>query len=152
MSDLIISGNPEDSNNAGNPDNSSEPESDSSQAAQPRDGHASQQGSPRSQRTRGKVPNENDCLEALAALPGLITMKMVSTSQANSMRGIFKTILDHHRKNAAHGDQPHLADDDFQTLLQTNPEMFNMLEPLLTDAQIDMIMRQEAKDGDEFET
>ena len=62
------------------------------------------------------------------------------------MRGAFNSVLQHHRHQPAGKvgnalDQPRLLE-----LVRANPELANLLEPMLTDEQIAMVL-QNAKDG-----
>jgi len=101
--------------------------------------------------TRASIASEDDCLRALTQIPGLVAMKMLSTAQANSMRGVYSAILQHHQKNHHVPGDTGLGDADVLELLRHKPEMISMLEPLLTDKQIEMLMR-DAKDGENEQT
>jgi hypothetical protein len=109
-----------------------------------------QRGSARRRRGDLSFATEEDCLAALSRLPGLITMGLITTAQANAIRGTYATILQHHH-HSAQGDaaQQTLADEDVLTMLRANPELLNMLEPFLTDDQIAMAMKddQGGQDG-----
>ena len=95
----------------------------------------------------GKIPSREECLFALAHLAGLVALRLIEPSQANAMRGIFEAILREH--NFHHGGRgPQLGDDVVRKISQDNPELIAMLEPLLTDAQIDLLMREKGDDAE----
>ena len=94
------------------------------------------------------APDSEACLIALGQLPGLIAMKLVTTAQANSIRGVYGTILQQHHRSRTGRDQPQLNDADVMAMLRADPRWLSMLAPLLTDAQIEAIM-EETKDSED---
>ena len=102
-------------------------------------------------RKPGSVLDENECLAALSELLGLIALKMVLPAQANAMRSVLATILQHYQRSDAARSTSPLSDDNVMAMLRTNPELISMLEPFLTDAQLAMVMK-EATDGDDEQT
>ena len=86
------------------------------------------------------APDTDDCLDALGQLPGLIAMGLVTTAQANAIRGVYSTILQQHHRTRAGRDQAQLDDADVMAILRENPSMLSMLAPLLTDEQVAAIM------------
>lgn len=97
------------------------------------------------------VPDAEACLCALGQLPGLIAMGLVTTAQANAIRGVYNTILQQHHRSRMGSEQPQLDDVQVTEMLRTNPGMLNMLAPLLTEEQIAAIM-EEVKDDDDGQT
>jgi hypothetical protein len=97
------------------------------------------------------APDSDACLSALGQLPGLIAMGLVTTAQANAIRGVYNTILQHQHRSRAGGDQQQLDDVHVMEVLRTNPGMLSMLEPLLTDEQIAAVM-EEVKDDKDGQT
>jgi hypothetical protein len=93
------------------------------------------------------APDSDACLAALGQLPGLVAIGLVTTAQANSIRGVYSTILQQHHRTRTGRDQAQLDDADVMAILRDNPSMLNMLAPLLTDEQIAAIM--EASEGGE---
>lgn len=87
-------------------------------------------------------PDEDQCLAAIARLAGLVAMGILTTSKANSIRASFAEILRWHRAARGSREQQRLEDTDLIGLLRTNPELLAMLEPLLTEDQIDMLTRE----------
>jgi hypothetical protein len=109
------------------------------------------QGSAGSHRERGrgkasKIHDVDACLSALSALPGLVAMGMVSPSQANAISRVYSTILQHHQKTAAVRDQGVRVEGELLDLLRADPRLVNLLEPLLTDEQMEAFFRS-AGDG-----
>jgi hypothetical protein len=96
----------------------------------------------------GQVLNQQQCLAGLSQLPGLLAMNMIKPGQANAMRGAFRDVLQFHLQANRSGAADGLPDEDLLALLRKTPEMFSMLEPLLTDEQIDLVMKR-ATGGDE---
>ena len=94
------------------------------------------------------VPDADACLVALGQLPGLVAMGILTTAQANSMRGVYSTILQQHQRTRATRDQAQLDDANVMTILRDNPAMLSMLAPLLTDEQIAMVMDESASEED----
>lgn len=95
------------------------------------------------------APDPDACLDSLGQLPGLIAMGLVTTAQANAIRGVYSTILQQHHRTRAGRDQAQLDDADVMAILRDNPSMLSMLAPLLTDEQIAAIMEdaEGAEDG-----
>lgn len=116
-----------------------------------RSDHARRRGhpGPRRRKTNPKIPSAEACLAALAQLPGLVALKYLSPAEANAVRGVYQAILQHHQKSRAASVQPGIADVDLLTIARTNPEMLSMLEPLLSDQQIDLIFGDNSGDGDD---
>lgn len=106
-------------------------------------------GRQRSGAKQRSAPDTDDCLAALGQLPGLIAMGLVTTAQANAIRGVYSTILQQHHRTRSGRDQAQLADADVMAILRENPSMLSMLAPLLTDEQIAAIMEDSegAEDG-----
>ena len=129
MSKLISSGAADDGHQAAG----SEPNAD-----QPRE-------EPRD-RKRGRIPSVDDCLRALASVAGAVAMGLLKPAQANAMRATYAAILSYHQKNETRSDRNGMADADVREIMRKDPKMFSLLEPFLTDEQIDQVMKN-AKDG-----
>ena len=97
-------------------------------------------------RKRGKIPDSEDCLAALASLAGAVAMGFIKTAQANSIRAMYAEILRYHQKNESRSDRNGMSDADVMEIMRKDPKMFSMMEPFLTDEQIDLVMKN-AKDG-----
>lgn len=96
---------------------------------------------------RRKIPSLEDCLFALASLAGAVAMGLIKPAHANTIRASYTEILRHHQKNDSRIDRQGLADADIMDMMRKDPKVFTIMEPFLTDAQIEMLM-QNAKDGD----
>jgi hypothetical protein len=91
------------------------------------------------------------CLEALSQLPGLLMMGYVRPAQANAIRSTLETLLRHYRQTDSTRSESALQDIDIMSILRTHPELVSLFESLLTDEQLEAVMK-EAKDGDDRET
>ena len=93
-------------------------------------------------RKAGQIYDEKDCLRGLTQLVILTAMKLVRSNEANAIKGIYSVILQHHQRTKSTRAASQIDDTDVLAMLRTNPEMLNMLEPLLTDEQLQMIRGQ----------
>jgi hypothetical protein len=71
-------------------------------------------------------------------------MGMLSTQRANTIRGIYQTILSYHQRSAAHADRTVLTEEYLRQIREESPRALNLLEPLLTDEQLEWLMSGEA--------
>jgi hypothetical protein len=87
-------------------------------------------------RTSRKIPTETECLQGLAALNEMLVLRLLSSAQASAIRANFKELLAHHRQHqrAPSGQK---VDGDLLSLAQGDPKIAAMLEPFLSDEQID---------------
>jgi hypothetical protein len=93
------------------------------------------------------IPSREDCLKAMGAMPGLVGMRILKPAQANSIRAIYDSILDQHDR-VRPGQSAPLADDDLLQLWRDQPHLIDLLEPLLSQEQLEMIMRKVRNDTD----
>lgn len=92
------------------------------------------------------IPSEEECLAALARLPTLVTLKFLTTAQANTIRGSYAQILQHHYRQRAAQDRGAAVDNDtVAEQLARHPELANQLEPLLSKELIAAIMARAGK-------
>jgi hypothetical protein len=91
------------------------------------------------------TPSHDACLEAIAALPGLVAMRILSPAQANSIRATYVEILRNHDR-ARQGQSAQLADDDVLKLWRDQPQLIDLLHPFLTQRQLELIMREARAD------
>ena len=98
-----------------------------------------------------QVYDVQKCLEALSQLPGLLMMRYVRPAQANAIRSTLETILRHYRQTGSTRSESAPTDIDIMSILRTHPELVSLFESLLTDEQLEAVMK-EAKDGDDGET
>ncbi|MBW3596972.1 MAG: hypothetical protein KY475_06820 [Planctomycetes bacterium] len=96
------------------------------------------------------IPTAEDCLDAMARLPGLLTLGVLNSAQVNAIRAIYAGILQYHQRSQARDERQGISNADVIELMRSNPAILSMLEPLLTDEQIAMVMddvRDEDNDG-----
>jgi hypothetical protein len=86
----------------------------------------------------------DQCLRGLTQLPGLVAMGILTPGQANCMRAVFATILQHYQRSQAAPIQARATADIVQAV-RDKPELAAMLESLLTDEQLETLMK-EARD------
>jgi hypothetical protein len=108
--------------------------------------HADQPREEPRDRKRGTIPSAEDCLLALASLAGAVAMGLLKPAQANAMRANYAAILSYHQQNESRSDRNGMADADVMEIMRKDPKMLSVLEPFLTDEQIDLVMNS-AKDG-----
>ena len=100
---------------------------------------------------RAPIASVDDCLAILSRLGGLVTLGMLGTAQANTIRAVYTTILQHHERQQGGSSRTVVNENDVAKLLQKHPEYAKLFEPLLTTEQIEMLMRggKDAGDSDE---
>ncbi len=103
------------------------------------DAQSSNQGS--SSRRSGTIPNREECLEKLARLPGMVAMKLLTPTEANTIRSILESIL-RHLEPVRRTPSAHLADEKVMGLWRPHPELLDHFEFLLTPEQLQEIMRE----------
>jgi hypothetical protein len=127
------------------PENRQQGDAENHEANAP-DGHSGPKGERRRGNKSSQIPDADACLHALAAMPGLIAMGMVSTAQANAISRIYNSILQHHDRTHAAGEQRAMLGGELMDHLRANPQLVHLFEPLLTDEQMDLLM-EDAADG-----
>ena len=93
-----------------------------------------------------KIANVDECLRGLSQLPGLVATGVLSTTKANSMCGVYRTLLQHHRQTE-NAQQDQRINDDLLRMLSDHPKLMSLMEPFLTQGQVESLIIQ-AKDGD----
>jgi hypothetical protein len=96
---------------------------------------------------KSTIPSPDDCARAIAQLAGLVAMGMLKPAQANAIRAAFRDILHHHRTKAKEADKS-VSNADVMDLLRHDPKLLNLLAPLLTSEQLDMVMSAGREDAD----
>jgi hypothetical protein len=137
MHNVALPGPQEDSAGDAHPERSSGPA--------PEDAHAADHGSDR-RRTKLHVLSEDECLAALTQIPRMLLLGLITSRDANAMRSAVHAILQHHQKRQAGGNAPSVDDPRLVAALRANPDLASCLAPLLTDEQIERVLRQ-AKEG-----
>jgi hypothetical protein len=128
------------------PDGTDRNEDESSRATESNTGRDPTNGQTR-RKGRSEALNVDQCLRGLSQLPGLIALGIFTPAQGNSTRAVFATILQHLQK-AQETPIPARATADLVQALRNHPELATILEPILTDEQLDSLM-QEARDAED---
>jgi hypothetical protein len=92
-------------------------------------------------RGRPRIASEENCLAALTQLGSLATLGMLTTAQVNAIRGIYSTLLQYHQRQQSGPARTVGNEQELVRQLRKNPELANLLEPLLTKEQIEMLLR-----------
>lgn len=98
--------------------------------------------------SRGKIPSADECLEMLARLSGLLSLKLVTPAYANAVRANTTEILRHHQRNESRGNGKSVADEDLLDVARNNPRMLTLLEPFLSQDQLDLVMGDGEEEDD----
>jgi hypothetical protein len=93
------------------------------------------------------IPSRDECLQGIAALSGLVAMRILTPAQANTIRANFMAILREYEP-ARQAPSAHLPDEQVMELWRTHPELLDFIELLLTPEQLEMIMREVGRDAD----
>lgn len=107
------------------------------EGANPNGENAAQRQSRR--RHPGQILDQQQCLTGLSQLPGMVALGLLKPAQANSMRGAFKDLLDHHREDRQSASGA-VATDDVIAAVRRNPALLTLFEPMLTDQQFELVM------------
>jgi len=92
------------------------------------------------QRKSHDIPSEEECLGAIAQVARLAALGLLKPAQANAIRGSFREILLYHQKKAKENEQG-ISNIDVLDVFQKDPKLLRLLEPLLSQEQIDMILK-----------
>ena len=104
----------------------------------------------RRRKATAQIFDVDDCLRALSQLAGLLAMRIIRPAEANAMRAIYSDIVRHLVQRAQLGRTTEQPDDqEMIETLRRNPGLFTIFEPLLTDAQIQMVLRDPDETHDE---
>ena len=98
----------------------------------------------RSARPGAKQPIESaeDCLAALGRLPALNMLGVLSEKQINAFKGVYSTMLQYYQRQQATPRSANLEEAGILEALRRNPMLANLLEPVLSQEQIDSLMAQ----------
>jgi hypothetical protein len=101
---------------------------------------------PRPRAKPGSIPTEQDCLRMLAALNTLLLMGFIDPRRATAMRSTLAEILRYYRGQQASRTSPStLSESDLATLLAADPKLVDLFAPLLSDEQVDWLLRRGAE-------
>jgi hypothetical protein len=78
-------------------------------------------------------------------MPGLVAIGLLTTGRANSMRGIYQTILSNLNESSVDGAAV-IPDEDLLAIVRNQPDLLRALKPFLTRQQLDLIIREAAND------
>jgi hypothetical protein len=104
------------------------------------DGRESTSQSASAGRSRFPVRSVEECLSMLDQLPGMIATRLITPSQANSIRSAINDILAFHQRSLGGSATKAVLDSDLLARLRREPQLMNMLAPLLTAEQIATLM------------
>lgn len=96
-------------------------------------------------KTTHRIHSLEECLALLSQLPFLVVGGLITSAQANAMRGILKDILAFHQCSGGPQAGPAI-DQRLLQLVRTNPDFANLLAPFLTTEQAAQLL-QEAANG-----
>ena len=82
-------------------------------------------------------------------IPGLLLGGAINTSQANVVRGVYSTMLQHLRQRGTGSSAPVISQTDLVEQVRKNPKLINSLAAILPQEQIDEILKE--IQGDESE-
>lgn len=88
------------------------------------------------------IPSEEECLGAIAQVARLAAMGLLKPAQANAIRGSFREILVYHQKKAKE-DEKGISNVGVLEVFQKDPKLSSLLEPLLSQEQIAMILKND---------
>jgi|SRR4051812_11035281 hypothetical protein len=92
------------------------------------------------------IPTREECLQGIAALTALIAMGLLTPARANAIRANFLAILRSHESGSSSGSA-RVADEDLLRLWRTQPGLIDLIQPLLTPEQLDLVMREVRRDA-----
>lgn len=87
------------------------------------------------------VPSKAELLAKLEYLAGALAIGAVPPSTANAIKGIYATML-RHIDDVLPTSAGALSDHEVLKVLRENPELLKFIKPLLTQEQIDLIIRE----------
>ena len=88
-----------------------------------------------------RVLSKGEVLAKLEYLAGALAIGAVPPSTANAIKGIYATML-RHIDDVLPTSAGALSDHEVLKVLRENPELLKFIKPLLTKAQIDLIIRE----------
>ncbi|MEX2142015.1 MAG: hypothetical protein WD894_22300 [Pirellulales bacterium] len=95
------------------------------------------------------IPTAEECLQKLAHLPSLVALGVLTPAQSNSMAAAFREILRHHQRAESGTANSGVANLDVLAIAARDPNLINMLAPMLSKQQLDLLMeRQEDRSDD----
>ena len=86
------------------------------------------------------IPSLDDCARLMAKLIGMVTIGLMKPAQAGAIRNMLRDLMHYHQGKAKDTEKA-LSNADVLDLMKKNPAALSLLEPFLTQEQVDMIMR-----------
>jgi hypothetical protein len=97
------------------------------------------------------IPGVEEILRKLLQLNGLVAVSLLSTAQATVIQRSLRIVLDAQLRRAPEGT-PGLPQEALAELCRHDPRVVEMLEPFLTDAQVQWLMAQAGEGGGSDQT
>jgi hypothetical protein len=107
-------------------------------------------GKQRRRRRKSRISSREELMLKLDQLPGLVLLKVITTAEANAITRAVQAQLAEMRSAPPAGSSPQFG-EHIVGILRAHPEMQELFEPLLTDEQVESIMR-DVTDDDKSET
>jgi hypothetical protein len=100
-------------------------------------------------RARPEIYDAERCLQLLSQLSVLLMMGLITPAKANAVRANLTALLQHYQHQESRAGGRTVADDDLQEIVGRDPRLLELLEPFLSDAQIDLLMQRGGEADDE---
>ena len=94
------------------------------------------------------IPSEEDCLGAIVQVARLVAMGLLETAQANAIRAAFREILLYHRNKSKEAEKG-ISNVELLDVLRKDPKLLSLFEPLLSQEQVEWILRAGDSDGED---
>jgi hypothetical protein len=84
----------------------------------------------------------------MTQLVSSLALRAIPPAVGNSMRAVLAEMLrSYERTGGQANERQGVADEDIRKVLRENPSMLYMLEPFMTDGQLDAVMQEETNDA-----
>jgi len=100
-------------------------------------------------RGRPEIYDAERCLQLLSQLTVLLMMGLITPAKANAVRANLTALLQHYQHQESRAGGRTVADDDLQEIVRRDSRLLELLEPFLSDAQIDLLMQRGGEAADE---
>jgi hypothetical protein len=85
------------------------------------------------------VPSREACQKAIAALPGLVAIRVLQPAQANSIRASYERILREYDRDRS-AQRAHIPDGDLSKVYEQHPDVIDLIAPLLNAEQLQLLV------------
>lgn len=113
---------------------------------QPKPGEGRRKSRSSSPSAARQAASEADCLAALSRLPALNMTGLIDIKQTNAFKGVYSSLLQYYSRRQASPSTPALDQPGLVDALRRSPELISLLEPFLSDEQIDALMAEAGQD------